>query len=92
VVSEEPTRKIVKELREAGFTRIRRRGSHSRWEHKCGIAVSVPDGHRTISPKVVREARQAIQKARSEWTPTEQKLREKDAPTEQKLREKDAGG
>jgi predicted RNA binding protein YcfA (HicA-like mRNA interferase family) len=68
MVSEEPTRKMVKELRDAGFVPIRKRGSHTWWEHSSGIGVPVPDGHRTISPGVVRSVRKAIEETRSTWT------------------------
>jgi predicted RNA binding protein YcfA (HicA-like mRNA interferase family) len=73
MVSDEPTRKILKELREAGFSPIRKRGSHTWWQHTTGIGVPVPDGHRKISPGVVREIRKAIEKAQSSWTGTEPK-------------------
>lgn len=65
MVSEESTQKILKELRQAGFVHVRTTGSHSRWEHGSGIAVTVPDGHRRISPGVVRKVRKAIQEAQS---------------------------
>lgn len=65
MVSDEPTQKILKELREAGFVAIRTRGSHTWWEHESGIGISVPDGHRRISPGVVRKVRKAIEEARS---------------------------
>jgi len=68
MVSDEPTRKMVKELRDAGFVPIRKRGSHTRWEHPSGIGVSVPDGHRKISPGVVNSIRKAIEETRSTWT------------------------
>lgn len=62
MVSDEPTRKIVKELRVAGFILIRTTGSHSWWE-KNGKGVSVPDGHRMISAGVVRKIRKTIEEA-----------------------------
>jgi predicted RNA binding protein YcfA (HicA-like mRNA interferase family) len=64
VVSEESTQKILKELRQAGFVRTRGTGSHSWWEHPSGAGVAVPDGHRRISPGVVRKVRKAIEEAR----------------------------
>jgi predicted RNA binding protein YcfA (HicA-like mRNA interferase family) len=75
MVTEEPTRKILKELREAGFSPIRNRksGSHTWWQDKSGIGVSVPDGHRKISPGVVRKIRTTIEKAQPSWTGTEPK-------------------
>lgn len=54
MTSEEPTRNVVKRLKKAGFVRTPGHGSHSRWRHPSGIVVTVPDGHRTITPGVVR--------------------------------------
>lgn len=62
MVSEEPTRKITKRLKDAGFVILRTDGSHSVWA-KGATSVSVPDGHRTISPGVVRQVNKAIQEA-----------------------------
>lgn len=62
MVSEQPTRKMVKALRDAGFQPVRTVGSHTTW--KCGnVQVTVPDGHRTISPGVVRQIQRAIKEA-----------------------------
>jgi predicted RNA binding protein YcfA (HicA-like mRNA interferase family) len=63
VVSEEPTRKLVKRLKKAGFVRTEASGSHGRWQHRTGPVVFVPDGHRTISPGVVRQVNDAIAEA-----------------------------
>lgn len=63
MVSEQPTRKMVKELRNAGFEVVGTEGSHTKWRHPSGAWVSVPDGHRTISPGVVRKIRNAIKEA-----------------------------
>ena len=63
MVSEQPTRKVVKELRKAGFTRDRTVGSHSWWKHPSGVGVAVPDGHRTISPGVYRAVLKAMKEA-----------------------------
>lgn len=52
---EQPTRKIVKQLKAAGFTETQGKGSHT-----SGATV-VPTGHRTISPGVVRQVNQAIE-------------------------------
>ncbi|MFC9553861.1 type II toxin-antitoxin system HicA family toxin [Rhodococcus sp. NPDC056960] len=49
-MAEEPTRKLVKRLKAAGFTAERTEGSHTFWGGPNGAAVSVPDGHKTISP------------------------------------------
>jgi predicted RNA binding protein YcfA (HicA-like mRNA interferase family) len=70
MVSDEPTRKIIKELRAAGFSPIRKSGSHTWWQHESGKGVAVPDGHSKISPGVVRNIRKAIEEARSPWTGT----------------------
>lgn len=61
VISEEPTRKTVKRLTQAGWVRGRREGSHSVWicangKHK----VSVADGHRMTSAGMVRKIDAAL--------------------------------
>jgi predicted RNA binding protein YcfA (HicA-like mRNA interferase family) len=63
VVSEEPTRKLVKRLKKAGFVRTEASGSHGRWQHPSGPLVFVPDGKRIISPGLVRDVNQAIAQA-----------------------------
>ncbi|QMU97861.1 type II toxin-antitoxin system HicA family toxin [Microbacterium esteraromaticum] len=62
MVSEQPTRKIVKVLRDAGFTPARTVGSHTVWVNG-NVSISVPDGHKTISPGVVRKVHKAIEEA-----------------------------
>ena len=62
MVSEEPTRSVVKRLRAAGFAPLRTVGSHTLWGNGS-VSVSVPDGHRTISPGVVRQVYKSIQEA-----------------------------
>jgi predicted RNA binding protein YcfA (HicA-like mRNA interferase family) len=64
VIAEQPTRKVTRELRAAGFTPVRTVGSHTRWEHPSGVAISVPDGHRTISPGVYRNILKALKEAK----------------------------
>lgn len=64
MVSDQPTRKVVKALTEAGFQKIRTAGSHSWWEKK-GVGISVPDGHRTISAGVVRKVMKAIEEVQN---------------------------
>jgi predicted RNA binding protein YcfA (HicA-like mRNA interferase family) len=64
MVKEEPTRTVVKRLKEAGFIRTSTDGRHSKWSHPSGVWVPVPDSHRTISPGVVRKVNQAIQQAK----------------------------
>jgi predicted RNA binding protein YcfA (HicA-like mRNA interferase family) len=63
VVSEEPTRAIIRRLRKAGFARTDAEGSHAKWIHPPGPWVSIPDGHRTISPGVIRQVDKAIAEA-----------------------------
>jgi predicted RNA binding protein YcfA (HicA-like mRNA interferase family) len=63
MVSEEPTRKIIKRLRDAGFTETDAKGSHTKWAHPSGANVVVPTGHRTISKGVVRQVNNAIQQS-----------------------------
>lgn len=55
MVSEQPTRKVLRELRKAGFEPTRTQGSHTWWKHPDGRQMSVPDGHSTISPGVYRK-------------------------------------
>jgi len=62
MVSEEPTRKVTKRLRDAGFAPVRTVGSHTVWQNGS-VKVTVPDGHRTISPGVVRQINKAIEEA-----------------------------
>jgi predicted RNA binding protein YcfA (HicA-like mRNA interferase family) len=60
VVSEEPTRTVVKRLKKAAFTQSNAKGSHTKWTHPTGVQVILPTGHRTISPGVVRQVNKAI--------------------------------
>lgn len=56
VISEAPTRVLVKKLRKAGFTSRPGKGSHTEWICPSGRHhISVPDGHKTISPGVHRK-------------------------------------
>ena len=63
MTSEEPTRKMVKLLKTAGFAALRSVGSHTVYG-KGSVTVSVPDGHKTISPGVVRQINKAIEEAK----------------------------
>jgi len=57
MVSETPARKMVKMFRDAGWTAGRTVGSHTKWHCPCGQhTFTLPDGHRTISPGVTRNA------------------------------------
>lgn len=62
MVSEEPTRKLVKRLKDAGFVADRNVGSHTTYVNGS-VSITIPDGHRTISPGVVRQVNKAIQEA-----------------------------
>lgn len=55
MVKAQPTRKVVAALRAAGWVPARTDGSHTVWLTPDGSTVSVPDGHRTISPGVYRQ-------------------------------------
>lgn len=63
MVGEEPARKIVKRLRQAGFIQSDAKGSHTKWSHPSGVQVIIPSGHRTISPGVVRQVNKAIKES-----------------------------
>lgn len=63
MVSEQPTRVMIRRLRDAEFEPQRKVGSHTWWKSKNGTVISVPDGHRTQSPGLVRKIEQAIMKA-----------------------------
>jgi predicted RNA binding protein YcfA (HicA-like mRNA interferase family) len=64
MVTEQPTRKVVKALKAAGFSSVRTVGSHSTWVSAGGaVKVTVPDGHRTISPGVYRKILAAMKEA-----------------------------
>lgn len=64
MVKEEPTRSVIKRLKEAGFTRTSTDGRHSKWTHPSGVWVPVPDSHRTISAGVVRKINKAIDESK----------------------------
>jgi predicted RNA binding protein YcfA (HicA-like mRNA interferase family) len=61
MVSELPTRKVVKAFKDAGWRRVRTVGSHSVYDCSCGHhSFSLPDGHRNISAGVVRKVNNAL--------------------------------
>ncbi|MDF3280900.1 type II toxin-antitoxin system HicA family toxin [Gordonia sp. N1V] len=67
MISEAPTKAIIKRLKAAGFTPRKARGSHTMWISPSGNQqVSVPDGHRTVSPGVHRQVNKAIEAAKEE--------------------------
>ena len=61
MVKEEPTRVMQKRFRQAGWKPIRSVGSHTVWASPTGTKFTLPDGHRTISPGVVRKANKALE-------------------------------
>ena len=54
VVSEQPTRRVIRLLSRAGWMHISSVGSHSKWRGPNGTTFTLPDGHRVISPGVYR--------------------------------------
>ena len=64
MVASQRTSKVLAELRDAGFTPARTVGSHTWWKHDSGAQVSVPDGHRVISPGVYRDVLNAIKESK----------------------------
>lgn len=60
MVSEQPTRKVTKLLKDAGWTPLRTVGSHTSWQGPNGTSFSLPDGHRTVSAGVYRELLKAM--------------------------------
>lgn len=67
MIAEEPSRTVAKRLKKAGFESRAGRGSHE--EFTCAhdnARVSVPTGHKTISPGVVRQVNKAIKKCETE--------------------------
>ena len=63
MVKEEPTRKVHRRLRDAGFAPAGGKGDHTKWLHPSGFHVSIPDADKSISPGVVRQINKAIEKA-----------------------------
>lgn len=66
MVSDRPTRKVIRELRNAGFAPLRTEASHTVWAHPSGARVTIADGHRTTSPGVYRKVLRAIAEAQEE--------------------------
>lgn len=60
MVSEQPTRKVTRALKNAKWEPIRTVGSHTVWEGPNGTTCSLPDGHNTISPGVYRKLLKAM--------------------------------
>ncbi|WP_146792644.1 type II toxin-antitoxin system HicA family toxin [Agrococcus baldri] len=61
MVSSQPSRKVKKMLRAAGWIPTTAQGSHTKWRAPSGRSVTVPDGHRSISPGVYRQILRAIE-------------------------------
>ncbi|MFI6165650.1 type II toxin-antitoxin system HicA family toxin [Nocardia sp. NPDC051052] len=62
MIAEQPTKKVLKALRAAGWSRLRdSAGSHTIYGCRTGKHdVGVPDGHKSISPGVVRTINKAV--------------------------------
>lgn len=57
MVSEQSARKMTELFRKAGWSPANTVGSHPKWHCSCGRhQFTLPDGHSTISPGVVRKA------------------------------------
>ncbi|WP_448222797.1 type II toxin-antitoxin system HicA family toxin [Gordonia iterans] len=62
MIASQPTRTTVKRLKKAVFTRTDGKGSHATYRCPHGrVPVTVPDGHREISPGVLRKILKAIE-------------------------------
>jgi predicted RNA binding protein YcfA (HicA-like mRNA interferase family) len=65
MVTEQPSRQMVKELKRAGWKAIRTDGRHTVYGCSCGKhTFALPESHRTISPGVVRKCRKAIEECK----------------------------
>lgn len=60
MAGEQPTRKVLRELRAAGWRPGRTEGSHTQWTGPNGTTFSLPDGHTRISPGVYRKLQAAM--------------------------------
>lgn len=61
MIAPAPSREIVKQLKKAGFTSRPGKGSHTVWTcSHSRVSVSVPTGHKTISPAVRRDVNKTI--------------------------------
>jgi predicted RNA binding protein YcfA (HicA-like mRNA interferase family) len=64
LVSDEPSRSVVKRLRNVGFVKSDGKGSHTKWSHQAsGAHVVVATGHRMISAGVVNQVNKAIERS-----------------------------
>lgn len=65
MVSEEATRKMIRQFTTAGWTEISHDGRHTKFGCQCGAhTFPLPTTHRMVSPGVVRNARKAIQECK----------------------------
>ncbi|WP_216916927.1 type II toxin-antitoxin system HicA family toxin [Nocardia noduli] len=62
MISEQPTRIVIKTLRNAGWAYKRdAKGSHEMWQCRTGKHdFSLPAGHDSIRPGIVRKMQKAI--------------------------------
>lgn len=60
MVKAQPTRKVVAELKAAGWVAVRTVGSHTVWRSPDGRTISIADGHRTTTPGVYRQVLKAL--------------------------------
>lgn len=61
MVTEQQTRKVVKQMKAAGWTPGAKRGSHTKWVCPAGEhTFSLADGHRRVSPGVYRKLLAAL--------------------------------
>jgi hypothetical protein len=64
MVSEQPTRIVVRDFRKAGWTKAPKQtgGSHTKWLCPSQThSFTLPDGHRRISPGVASKAYAALE-------------------------------
>lgn len=54
----------MRQLRDAGFHAVRTQGSHTVYQ-KGALSVTVPDGHRTVSPWAYRKVLKEIEESKS---------------------------
>lgn len=61
MVCEQPTRNVIRRLKDKEWHRLRTVGSHSVWEGPNGTTFTLPDGHSTVSPGVYRNLLKAME-------------------------------
>ncbi|CAB4871536.1 MAG: addiction module toxin, HicA family [Actinobacteria bacterium] len=57
------TRRAVALLKRNGWVILRTRGSHTVWKSRRGALFTLPDGHREISPGVVRNLMKIVEES-----------------------------